>query len=62
MKHYPKYSIRITYSNGLRTYLSHKNRMQWGKRTAHKHFKDVIEHSKQWVDGDKIVSIEFLEV
>lgn len=62
MKHYPKYSIRITYSNGLRTYLSHKDRMAWGKRTADKHFKDVIERYPDWVDGDKIVRIELLEI
>jgi hypothetical protein len=58
MKFYPKYEILITYNDGMRTYLTHKDKMAWGKRTATKHYKDVLKHAPTWVDGDKITNIE----
>ena len=57
-----RFNIRISYSDGMRTYLSHKGRMEWAKSTAYKHYRDVINLSKHWVDGDKITSIELIPV
>jgi len=38
-----KYSVKLTYPNGRISYLSHRNRMAWCKRTARKHMTEFLE-------------------
>lgn len=35
-----KYSIKITSTSGFISYLSHKGKTEWCKRTARKHFAE----------------------
>jgi hypothetical protein len=52
-----KYSVKIVYSKGIASYLSHCNKSEWSKRQAQRHKADILA-GKTGITGFLSVLIE----